>query len=188
MNEEYWIAAILSVASEGNNLIIRLEWIERIDPENSVVELRLKGCSFTSEDIALLEARRFTEMDLYFQEEEGQKYLEVGFDSPDINDLRLAYSDCDKQETSYTIVELTEKLRHVTQNYESQIHSYWEETRKLRKLQHRLELELGKEIDRLERKKDFFANTEKASRFDERLQCYRKVLNWIEMFRRDEAV
>jgi hypothetical protein len=188
MSDTYWIAEILSVACEGSDLIIRLQWIERIDPENPVVELRLKGCTFTSEDIALLEDSRFTEIYLYFQEMDGQKYIEVGFDLPDTPDLRFAYLECDRQETPYTVVELTEKLKHVKQNYESQINSYWEETIKLRKLQHRLEVELGKEIDRLERKKSFFANTEKASLFDERLQCYLKVLNWIEMFKRDEAV
>jgi hypothetical protein len=185
MTETYWIAVLRSVARESRDLIVRLEGIGRLDPEKTVTELRLKECAVTQEDFALLETWIFEEVDLYFQEEGAEKYLEIGLDSPEANELRLEYVECERQETSYTFDELTVTLKHVTQHYESQIKKCREESNRLHKIQDRLEQEIGKEVDRLERKKEFFANTERAAHFDERLQCYLKVLNWIEMFKRD---
>lgn len=188
MAEDYWIAEILSAALNEDELVIRLEWVERVDTEKPVIQFRLKGGNYSQDAIALLTANLFDGVEIYFQEENSQKYIEIAFDYPGNIDLRLEYAECERQETSYTIDELTAKLNHIRKHYESQLDVYWKENKKLQVILHRLRLELGKELDRLERKKNFFANTEKADRFAERLQCYQRVFDLIDRFEKDDAV
>ena len=187
MTEDYWIAEILSVNLKGDQLVIRLERDEMIDADKPVTQFLLRGESFSPDALALLRDNLFHEVEIYFQEANGQKHLEVSFDHFGNVEARLEYTECERENTPYTFDELAARIKHIKKSYEAQIDVYWKESKRLRGMLHRLRQELGKEKVRLERKKEFFSSTEKGRLFDERLQCYMRVLDWMDRFEKDDA-
>lgn len=185
--EDYWVAEILNVVLDQDQLIIKIVWLEQLEAEKPVIELRLKGINVTEEMLTLLKANLHGETEVYFYENEAEKYLEFAFENIGHPDLRLEYVTCEKRDTQYTVDELTLKLKFLNEKHQALLDDYWQENRKLRSVIHRIKQELWKEIDRHERKAEFFASTAKADRFDERRQLYQKIYDWVEQFEKDET-
>ena len=185
MMNDYWEVLILGATLESNDLVIRLESFEGFDPENPVIELRIKSENFTERLLSTLNANLFEGAIFDFQENESEKYFELSFDNLNDSSFRVDYSECTQHNTLYTFEELTTKLKLQEKKYFAQSNIYSTENSRLQKIIHQLKHEIWKELDRNERKLEFFAYTEKAIRFDERLQCYQKIYDWIEILEKE---
>lgn len=185
MMNDYWEVLILGATLESDEMVVRLEWFEDFDTENPVTVLRIESRNFSEKLITSLNANLFEGAIFNFQENESEKYVELSFDNLKGSSFRVDYSKCTQHNTSYTFEELTTKLKVQEEKHFAQSNIYSQENWKLRKIIQQLKQELWKELDRNERKSEFFAYTEKAIRFNERIQCYQKMYDWIELLEKE---
>lgn len=185
--EDYWGVELLGIAFDEAELVIRLVWFEGQDNEKPVIELHLQGSKITDDDLAKFKNNIFNQTDLLFQKTPSEKYLEFQFDYDEDSFVRIDYFECIQKATTYTFEELKTKLKLQEEKYFVQSNIYSKENRRLQKILHQLKHEIWKELDRNERKLEFFAYTEKAIRFNERVLCYQKIYDWIALLEKEDA-
>jgi hypothetical protein len=185
--EDYWMAELLGIAFDEDELIIRLGSLLGQEDEKPVIQLHLQKSKITEDGLAEFKNNLFNQTDVLFQKTASEKYLEFQFDYDEDSFVRIDYFECIQKATTYTFEELTTKLKLQEEKYFAQSNIYSEENRRLQKILHQLKHEIWKELDRSERKSEFFAFTEKAIRFNERVLCYQKIYEWIELLEKEEA-
>jgi hypothetical protein len=183
MHVEYLAGLILDVVSDAGAISIRLD-LDESESANQwaspVLTLILQNCPQYQNAFDLLGQHLYEWVEVWFQEEGGQKHLSIIFDYPLDIEIRLDYSECKISETSYTVDDLSRKLKSLKERHANEINSCWMTVSKYGKIIQKLRQEIFKELDRFERKCNFFANTEKAERFEIGRKCYQRILDLLD--------
>lgn len=183
MQVEYLAGLILDVASNADAISIRLD-LDESESANQwaspVLTLILQNCPQYQNPLALLGQHLYEWVEVRFQEEGGQKHLSIIFDDPSDIEIRLDFSECKISENSYTVDDLSRKLKSLKERHANEIKSCWMTVSKYGKIIQKLRQEIYKELDRFERKSNFFANTEKGEGFEIGRKCYQRLLDLLD--------
>jgi hypothetical protein len=183
MQVEYLAGLILDVASNADAISIRLD-LDESESANQwaspVLTLILQNCPQYQNPFALLGQHLYEWVEVWFQEEGGQKHLSIIFDDPLDIEIRLDFSECKISENSYTVDDLSRKLKSLKEKHANEIKSCWMTVSKYGKIIQRLRQEIYKELDRFERKSNFFSNTEKGEQFEIGRKCYQRLLDLLD--------
>jgi hypothetical protein len=183
MQCEYLMGTILQVTANTREFNIRLDLDDSETPTesgNPVITLCLKNCSQSQAAYAMLIQHQFDWAVVVFKEDDLGKHLEIQLDDSSDIGLTLDYSECNMSEESYTVDDLNAKLKYLKETHASEMNHYHQMTTRHWKLRNALRGELYKELDRFERKSDFFSGTERGDRFEIGRKCYQKMLDLFE--------
>lgn len=190
MQLEYLECQILSASSDAGEIVMRLDTGESelpTDPAPPVLSMRLKVHQRSMNVLPMLIQHIFNWAEFTFYEDEV-KHLEITFDYSEDTALRIDYSECTVSKEDYTVDDVAGKLKHLQQVYDSQVEQYHKEAVSCRRVIHRLRQEFQRELDRFERKRDFFAGAGRAEQYEIGCKCYQRALDLIDRLEKDEAV
>jgi hypothetical protein len=190
MKLDYLEGNILGVSATAGELVIRLDQEERgADSGVLVLSLRLKNSSRSQDAGRVLSRHIYDWAEIYFQEESGEKYLEISIEYAEaVEDVRIDYAHHETVHETYALDDLKMKLEHLQQHFISQVEYYDKEATRLQSVIYSLRQELCKEIDRFTRKRDFFEGSDKAEKYEIELECHQKILKLLDRFDNSDAV
>ena len=191
MLEDYYHAQILDVSVRPDALFIKLDLTESEfaqSVEKPVLVMKLRNCANAQDAYDLLKNYIYSPIEIYFLEEEGRKYLDISVDYHADSDLELDYDEIDYQKDEYTIEDLRGKLDFLKRIHQLRFEEYNQSEKHYKRIIEGLRNGLLKEIDRYNRKIEFFAGSDKENKLEVAQKSYRRILELLEHLEKDTIV
>ncbi len=170
---------ILDVRIDEDEIILRIDkdaFRGGEGRDDLVAELVLKGCRNPRADFEKLNESLGEDIEYFISE--GQIAL-----VPDIGpEFVITCQSIGEASSDYTISELKNKCAWLAERYSLLSEQYSDVSRKYLSTMSRLRIEIGKEIDRCQRKLEFFSesNPEKSRELAKRIEAHERLLVLME--------
>ncbi len=144
-----------------------------------VLTLRLSQCQGANDACRTLANSTGYALEISFLEEDGRRSIELIPDYREDDLLTVEYGKSSSEREEYTLTDLQLKLRTLNAIFRQYSRDREKTEKHLRGTLEAVKSELIKGLDRATRKKDFFADKDKAAQFEAEQRCYQKLLDLL---------